>query len=280
MPLLTRLERKIGWIAIPGLLRYVAFFNLVFFVIIHLNPHVLDFLVLDTQRVASGEIWRLFTMFLIPRTLSPIWVLFSVYFLFFIGDALEKAWGAFAVTLYFLVGMVLADLGWIYFTHQVGDLPQVSRDYIASYVRIMGLPGFYAFQSIFLSFCVCYPGESIRLFGVVPIKAWMLGIVAAVTTLGDCLNNPILFPMMFISMANFFVFAVPVALRHLRQRQAVWDRRAKFEANKLPDVGHFNRCKVCGRTDRTNPELDFRVAEDDQEYCSDHLPVAGLPKAE
>jgi hypothetical protein len=29
---------------------------------------------------------------------------------------------------------------------------------------------------------------------------------------------------------------------------------------------------VCGRTEISDPELDFRMAADGEEYCEDHLP--------
>jgi hypothetical protein len=31
-------------------------------------------------------------------------------------------------------------------------------------------------------------------------------------------------------------------------------------------------CKICGRTELTTPELEFRVSEDGEEYCAEHLP--------
>ncbi len=34
----------------------------------------------------------------------------------------------------------------------------------------------------------------------------------------------------------------------------------------------LHHCKVCGRTEVTAPELEFRVAADGEEYCLTHLP--------
>ena len=36
--------------------------------------------------------------------------------------------------------------------------------------------------------------------------------------------------------------------------------------------GPINRCQVCGQTEITGPELEFRVARDGHEYCTGHLP--------
>jgi hypothetical protein len=34
----------------------------------------------------------------------------------------------------------------------------------------------------------------------------------------------------------------------------------------------LHRCAVCGATELTDPNLDFRVARDGEEYCIAHLP--------
>ena len=50
-------------------------------------------------------------------------------------------------------------------------------------------------------------------------------------------------------------------------------RRREFRAALTPSTEALHRCKVCGRSEATNPELEFRVAgRDGEEYCLDHLP--------
>ena len=49
-------------------------------------------------------------------------------------------------------------------------------------------------------------------------------------------------------------------------------RRRKFEAAKRPAEDAIHHCKVCGRTELTAPDLEFRVAGDGEEYCLEHLP--------
>jgi hypothetical protein len=48
-------------------------------------------------------------------------------------------------------------------------------------------------------------------------------------------------------------------------------RRKKFKEAKLSDEDSFHRCKTCGRTEKSDPDLEFRMAEDGEEYCGDHL---------
>ena len=50
-------------------------------------------------------------------------------------------------------------------------------------------------------------------------------------------------------------------------------RRREFRAALAPSSEALHRCKVCARTDQTNPELEFRVSgADGEEYCGEHLP--------
>ena len=67
---------------------------------------------------------------------------------------------------------------------------------------------------------------------------------------------------------------LPVYIRYCRHRSYVGSRRAKFKANSLTVVDSFHACKTCGRTEVTNPELDFRIAGDGNEYCGEHLPAS------
>ncbi len=58
----------------------------------------------------------------------------------------------------------------------------------------------------------------------------------------------------------------------MRQRGEVASRRRKFDMAKIPEDESLHRCENCGKTERDDPELEFRVAEDGEEYCVDHPP--------
>src|SRR5947208_12555650 len=61
MTWLDKLERRIGFLAIPGLLRYVGFLTALVFVLEKVNPGYLRLLDLDPVAVMHGEVWRLIT---------------------------------------------------------------------------------------------------------------------------------------------------------------------------------------------------------------------------
>jgi hypothetical protein len=78
--------------------------------------------------------------------------------------------------------------------------------------------------------------------------------------------------VILISFANCLIFLAPTLLRMTKTSREVIARRAKFKAAQFsPETLH--KCATCGRTEISNPELDFRVSSDGNEYCTAHLPV-------
>src|SRR5689334_22770003 len=106
MSWLDKIERRIGFIAIPGLPKILVGFTALVFALAYLAPGFLSVLYLDVARVRHGELWRLFTYIFIPSTLSPLWIVFALWFLWWVSSGLERAMGAFRLTLYFLLGMI------------------------------------------------------------------------------------------------------------------------------------------------------------------------------
>src|SRR4029453_15840107 len=93
MTWLDKLERRLGFLGIPGLMRIVVAFNALVFLLVRLNPGFRLVLDLDPGRIRHGEIWRLITYIFFPQTDSFLWV----FFLFcFSGKALNKRGGRFS----------------------------------------------------------------------------------------------------------------------------------------------------------------------------------------
>src|SRR3954470_9629702 len=106
MGFLDKLERRIGFIAIPGLIRAIVTLSVLVFILCYLNKGFDSYLALDIGRIRAGEVWRLVTYIFVPRMGNPLFIAIALWFLWFIGDGLERAWGAFRLTLYFVVGMI------------------------------------------------------------------------------------------------------------------------------------------------------------------------------
>jgi hypothetical protein len=74
---------------------------------------------------------------------------------------------------------------------------------------------------------------------------------------------------------NYFIFFGPEIIHQARHRRDVSTRRKRFEADARSPAETLHRCAVCGATELSDPNLDFRVARDGEEYCMAHLPKVG-----
>src|ERR1051325_6524999 len=114
MTCLDKLERRFGFLGIPGLIRIVIGFTALVWALMWLNPNFRFALDLDPARIRHGEVWRLVTYIFVPQTLS-LWIVLALWFLWFIGEGLERAWGSFRLTLYFVVGMIGTTIAAFFF---------------------------------------------------------------------------------------------------------------------------------------------------------------------
>jgi hypothetical protein len=77
-----------------------------------------------------------------------------------------------------------------------------------------------------------------------------------------------------LGFGNYLLWAGLPALRGKSQEVKSLKRRMHFNAAKGKPADGFHRCEVCGRTEISNPELDFRVGPDGKEYCDEHTTAA------
>ncbi len=251
---LDKLERRFSHIAVPGLMRIIVVLNAVAFVLLRVNPTWIGALVLDPNRVAHGEVWRLVSYLFIPPTMNTLFLLFALYFLWLMGDGLEQEWGAFRLTVFYLCGMFATTLVAFFI---------VRGSVINSYLNL----------SVFLAFATVLPDFEVLLFFILPVKVKWLGLLSAAFVGVQVLSSGYpenLVPI--VSLGNYLLFFGPRFFQVAKTNRDVSHRRAKFEAasrDGAPDTRH--RCVICGKTELNDPELEFRVAEDDREYCVTHL---------
>ncbi len=262
MTLLDKLERRLGFLAVPGLIRIVVAFTALVYVLTFINQEFLSMLDLNPARIRQGEVWRLVTYLFIPRSiaqpgavLQPLWVVMALWFLWYIGERLEPAWGAFRLTLYFLVGMLGTTVAAFLFG------AQFSNTMLAS--------------SLFFAFAWFYPDEIIYVLFVLPMKIkWLAWISAALLVFGFA-SSPNSYRMALLAaFANYFIFFGPEIFARVRHRQEVSGRRKRFEVQTRSEGEPLHSCANCGATELSDPSLEFRVARDGEEYCMQHLPSA------
>ena len=267
MRVLDWLEHRFGRFAIPGLIRIVvAFSALVYIITTFLNPQFLTILDLNPERIRHGELWRLVTYIFIPRSIGspspiqPLWLLLVLWFLWFIGEGLERAFGAFRLTLYFLLGMIGVTIAAFFFDAKFSNAMLIS--------------------SLFFAFAHFYPDEVIYVFFILPVKVkWLAWISAAFLLLGFVSGSNSYRMAMIAAFANYFIFFGPEMVRSARNRQQVATRRRRFAESGRSEEEALHRCATCGATELTDPNLEFRVARDGEEYCLAHLPSAAKVEA-
>ena len=257
MTWLDKLERRFGFLAIPGLIRIVIAFTALVWALMWLNPNFRFALDLDPARIRHGEVWRLVTYIFVPQTLS-FWIVLALWFLWFIGEGLERAWGPFRLTLYFFVGMIGTTIAAFFFGSNFSNGMLIA--------------------SLFFAFARFYPDEIIYILFILPVKIkWLAWIFAAFLLVGFVLNSNSYRAALIAAFANYFIFFGPEIIHHARHRHEVSTRRRRFEDHSRSTDDALHHCAVCGATELTDPNLDFRVARDGEEYCTAHLPKAQTP---
>jgi hypothetical protein len=182
-------------------------------------------------------------------------VLLALWFLWFIGEGLERAWGSFRLTLYFVIGMIGTTLAAFFFGSNFSNGMLIT--------------------SLFFAFARFYPDEVIYILFILPVKIkWLAWIYAAFLMVGFFLGANSYRAALVAAFINYFIFFGPEIIHQARHRHDVSTRRKRFETQSRDVTEALHRCAVCGATELSDPNLDFRVARDGEEYCMPHLPKA------
>lgn len=260
MTFIDRLERRVGALAFPGILRYYSLLHALVFGLLWIRPELAEVLQFDTGKILQGEVWRVITGFFAysifgkPSIISLLFFFFAVQFCFMMSDGLEQAWGAFRTSLFCYSGMLLVLLGNFIFPSSAG------------------IGGLALYFSAFFAYATLYPRTELHLFLVIPVQIRIIALVLGGLMVLQALGNPVLLLYAPFALGNFLLFAAWPAWRSYKQSD-----RTHFSENisrkhaEVPETS-FHRCEVCGRTELTDRHLEFRIAADGKEYCEDHLP--------
>lgn len=264
MPLLDRLERKLGRFAVPNVILFLVLLQSLSFILwmavmsragndpTFVNP--LTRLILVPRLVLQGEVWRLVTFVLMPPTTNPLFAFFALVFLYTMGQGLEGYWGSFRLNLYLLIG-------W---------LATVAASFVTPDMPVLNL---FFESSIFLAFAFLYPEYQILMFFVLPVKVkWIAyltwGFYAYVVLFAPWSQKL----QVLAALLNFLLFFGHTLYLRLKYGS----RKATAKAKKLTGADNkpFHTCATCGRTDKTHPKLEFRYCPDcagTPGYCIDHI---------
>ena len=249
---------------IKRLMLYVSVANVAFWLLGAVNARLLQYLVFDPYLVLHGQVWRLVTFALYPPS-TGLLAFIAFYFYYWIGTTLEQYWGTPQFNIYFFSGLLLTLL--------YGFLV-----YFISGVRIQ-LSAYYVYLSMFFSFAALFPDMQVLLFFVIPVKMKWLALVDAAFFVYGVLTTP--FPanlLPVVAVLNFFIFCGGDLLRRVPKRASAGTVNFRRESQRIRreqrEQLYRHKCAVCGRTDVTNPELEFRYCSRCAGYhcfCQDHI---------
>ncbi len=260
MTFFDRFERRWAWLAFPGFLRYYALFQVLVFVLQIIRPDLGAIFEFDRAKIFSGEVWRIVTMFFAgsqfgkPTLLNIGLLIFAVNFVFMVSDGLENAWGSFKASLFYYTGILLVLLANF------------------GYATAIPATGTALFGAAFLAFATLFPKVEILLFFIIPVQVRFLGMFAALMILLNAISEPMLWPFYLVAYANYGIWAGIPSLRGRARIRQSEQRKKQFNSSKVDAAEAFHTCIVCQRNDVMDPEMDFRIGKDGDEYCEIHLP--------
>ena len=259
---------------IPNLMLYIVVANVAVYLLDAFSNNTLSLaLYFSPALVLRGQIWRIVTFAFVPGGGGLLFMIYC-YFTYSMGVTLERQWGTAKFTCYYLGGLLLTVLG----ATAVSLISGVSISvFSASEVTF----------AMFLAFAVMFPDATFVLFPLpIPIRAKYIAYLDLAYFAYDIVS-PILsglwpyciVPLM--ALVNVIVMIWPefcgfLHLEHRRSRQAAHFHNASAAARQQAQQPHAGerKCAVCGRTNLTNPELEFRYCSRCAGYhcfCSDHI---------
>lgn len=251
-----RLEYRLQKFAIPHLTLALIVGQVAVWLFWQMDSIKLEQLALQGSLLKSGEVWRTFTFMFLPPDKSIVWIAFAWYMFYVFGTALENFIGTLRYNLYL-------GVSWLALAAASLTLP----DQMIGNGMIL--------TSVFLAFAYLNPNFEVLIFFILPVRikwlaaltwfgygvvvlflAWQLKLMVLAANLGFVL---------------FFGRDVVTRIR-LRRRSMQWTARSWSEQGKSARQP-FHQCAVCGKTDLSHPDLDFRYCAEcgGLGYCPEHI---------
>ena len=289
MKILKSLRRKFNQFCyqnrnkgIPNLMLYISIGTAIVYVLSQMDKSstLYNALCFDRGLILQGQVWRLFTYVFTFNAGNILFMLVSLLCYFSLGRAMENSWGTFRFNLFYFTGVVMMDIFCMLFGGFRADV-------------------YYLNMSLFLGYATLYPNAGFLLFFIIPVKAWIFALFDLIITFSDVVRLTVaglfpynLFPL--IAIANYFLFfgkdvvnVIPLSWRINAGR--LFKKKPgtkKTSTVPFPTAGSYqattakaqapytHKCTVCGRTDVTNPELEFRYCSRCNGYhcyCEEHI---------
>jgi membrane associated rhomboid family serine protease len=267
---------------IPNLMLFITLGSALVYVMSMMDNSQTLYRILCFNRdaILQGQIWRLFTYVFTYSAGSVLLTTVSLICYYSLGRAMENVWGTLRFNLFYLTGVVMMDVFCLCFGGNAD--------------------AYYLNLSLFLGYATLYPNAHFLLFFIIPVKAWIFALFDLAVTVYDVINLTAhgyipynLFPL--VAIGNYLLFfgkdvlnIIPITWRINASR--LFKKKNKSAPKKTGPIPfsagsyqastatvkqpYTHKCTVCGRTDVTNPELEFRYCSRCNGYhcyCEDHI---------
>ena len=265
---------------IPNLMLLISIGMLISYIVMLADQsgQYYSFMCFDRTRILHGQVWRLITYVFLPSS-SGIWVFLLLFAYYSIGRMVEQVWGTLKFNLFYLTGVVIMDMAGLI----LGGMPS------SSYLHL----------SLFLALATLYPENKVLLMFIIPLKMKYLAWAYLLLMVVDAVRLDF-FPV--LALLNYFIFfgwewinVLPESWQRKLRSRGAHSSAARSRPNlnwasayKRPGAAsrtekrqtvvdapaYRHKCAVCGRTDVTNPELEFRYCSKCSGYwcyCQDHI---------
>ena len=291
---MSNFEKKFGKYAIKNLSLILIMCYACGYLMKWINPGFFTYLYLNPYEIIHHfQIWRLVTWLIVPPDSFDFWTLLMLYFYYSIGTSLERTWGTYRYNVYIFSGILFTAVG-AFILYGVSSL--LGAQSLGLWMTVDGyityptmFSTYYVNMSIFLAYAATFPDYEVLLFFILPIKVKFLGIIYGAMLIyqfivGYGTSSALFYYNLGIrfvitaSLLNFVVFFFTSRKKVRRGpikiiRQQAVKQQPRHETKKSSGITR-HKCAVCGRTDETNPELEFRFCSKcngNYEYCQDHL---------
>ncbi|MBE5867540.1 MAG: hypothetical protein E7293_01060 [Lachnospiraceae bacterium] len=284
---MSKFEKKFGKYAISNLTTVLIVCYLVGYILQYTYPTVLNYLTLNPYQILfRGQVWRIVTWIVTPPSIGNLFTtLIMLYFYWSLGHTLERAWGTYRYNVYIFSGMLFTILG-SFVSMGISYLIHGEMWPIMSQAGSLCFSTGYINMSIFLAFALTFPEMHVLLMFIIPIKVKWMGIVYGIMLVWEFLEGAKVFTGAVIldvslfsriaivsSLLNFIVFFLSSRRLLISPKQVHRRQEFKREVHRGAAITK-HKCAICGRTEETNPELEFRFCSKcngNYEYCQDHL---------
>ncbi len=287
---LYKLERKYGEYAIPELTKIIIVTYVVGYVLSMMGLE--EYIVFNPYLILHGEVWRIFSWVVNPPFAMSPFIIITLIFYYWIGSSLERTWGDFRFNLYMLSGFLFTVAG-AFIMYVIGINMHEAPEYVGALIA-SEVSTYYVSMTLILAFAASYPDMVIRIWFMIPISIkWIAFFDAGLLIVDFYFSGWEGRGVMIASLLNFLLFyfstrsSISINPKERRRRR---NFRKQINAAKrkgwTPMYGgrdemvnraaqiSKHKCAVCGRTDVTDPELEFRFCSKcsgNYEYCSEHL---------